>query len=67
MKGTALIGSSSVPFVITVVFREFYKLRLNAYIYKLLLAAIAGVNDHIGLAGPTFFTDDSWKAVGKLG
>ena len=42
-------------FRLTVVnfFREFYKLTLNAYIYKPLLAAIAGANDHKGLAGPT--------------
>ena len=42
-------------FRLTVVnfFREFYKLTLNAYIYMLLLAAIAGANDHKGLAGPT--------------
>ena len=33
--------------------REFYKLTLNAYIYKPLLTAIAGANDHKGLAGPT--------------
>ena len=26
-----------------------YKLRLNAYIYKLLWAAIAGANDHMSL------------------
>ena len=32
---------------------EFYKSTLNAYIYKPLLAAIAGANDHKGLAGPT--------------
>ena len=34
-------------------FREFYKLTLNAYIYKPLLTAIAEANDHKGLAGPT--------------
>ena len=34
-------------------FREFYKLTLNAYIYKPLLAAISGANDHVGLAGVT--------------
>ena len=30
-----------------------FKLTLNAYIYKPFLAAIAGANDHRGLAGPT--------------
>ena len=34
-------------------FREFYKLRQNAYIYEPLWGAIAGANDHMGLAGPT--------------
>ena len=34
-------------------FREVYKLRQNAYIYEPLWAAIAGANDHMGLAGPT--------------
>ena len=42
-------------FRLTVVnfFREFYKLTLNAYIYKPLLAAIARANDYKGLTGPT--------------
>ena len=34
-------------------FREFYKLTVSAYIYKPLLTAIAGANDHKGFAGPT--------------
>ena len=42
-------------FRLTVVnfFREFYKLTLNAYIYKPLLSAIARANGHKGSAGPT--------------
>ena len=45
----------SDAFRLTVVnfFREFYKLTLNAYICRPLLAAIAGTNDHKRLAGPT--------------
>ena len=42
-------SSFSDAFRLTVVnfFREFYKLTLNANIYKLSLAAIAGAYDHV--------------------
>ena len=63
MNSRGKTSSFSDAFRLTVVnfFEEFYKLTLNAYIYKPLLAAIAEANDHMGLIGPTSRNRQSYE------